>query len=63
VSGREEILADGQERLVRVLLQMRHLDDQYMAAAAEAERIRAEVERKTGVSLIDPPPLPANTPE
>lgn len=56
-AGREEILDDGQERLMRALLRMRSLHDQCMAAAFEAERIRREVEAATGVSLIEPLPL------
>lgn len=57
MSGREEILADGHERLMRALSRMRSLHDQCMAAAFEAERIRREVEAATGVSLIEPLPL------
>lgn len=67
-AGREEILADGQESLMRALLRMRALHNECMAAAFEydrciaagfeVERIRREVEAATGVSLIDPVPLP-----
>lgn len=63
-----EILDDGRERLMRALARMRSLHDQCMAAAFEydsciaagfeVERIRRQVEAATGVSLIDPLPLP-----
>ena len=67
-ANREEILAAGQERLMQALLKMRHLhnecmaaafeDDRCIAAGLEVERIRRQVEVATGVSLIDPVPLP-----
>lgn len=54
---REEILAEGWERLVPQLLDAQRLNDEFLAVLAEIERIRRDVEQRTGVSLIEPPPL------
>lgn len=55
-ADRERIIADGWERLVPELLRVQRLNDELTAAVAEVERIRRDVEQKTGVSLIAPPP-------
>lgn len=55
---REEILAEGAARLEAVVLEaQQHFGtDGIWAVALEAERIRAEVEAATGVSLVEPMP-------
>jgi hypothetical protein len=57
VSSREEILAEGQERFWRALLEAKRLHGEYLAALVEAEEIRADVEQATGASLGQPAPL------
>lgn len=57
MSDREEILAEGWERLTPALLRAQELYAELTAAVVEVERIRRDVEQRTGVSLIKPPPL------
>jgi hypothetical protein len=54
--SREEILADGEARFARALLEAGRLMGEFHQAIAEAEAIRAEVEDATGVALFDPAP-------
>lgn len=54
---REEILAAGQERFGRALLEAERLHGEYLAALVEAEEIRADVEAATGASLGQPAPF------
>lgn len=54
---REEILAEGQDRLGYALLEAKRLEQEYLAALVEVDEIRAEVEQATGVSLGPPAPF------
>lgn len=55
----ERVLADGQERLTELILRAQRLNDEWAATVAEVERVRADIERRTGVSLIRPAPVQA----
>lgn len=52
----EEIVDDGYERYGRALLRAQQMYQEYMEAIAEADGIRIEVERATGVSVGEPAP-------
>lgn len=55
---RDRLLDEGAIRLEAAVLAARELlgTEEVWPAAMEVERIRAEVEAATGVSLVDPPP-------